>query len=222
MFPLRDAQPSSSRPIVTIVLIVVNVLVFLFEASLEPYSLAHFIETYGLVPARFEWRDLGTSMFLHGSWMHLLGNVWFLWIFGDNVEDVMGHGRFVVFYVLCGAAAALGQTVINPASTLPMVGASGAIAGVMGAYIVKFPHARILTLVFILFFITTIEVPALVMLGYWFLIQFFSGVGSIASTEATRGGVAWFAHVGGFVAGVVLLKVMGSKRPYSHRRDLQW
>ncbi len=222
MFPLRDAQPSSSRPVVTILLVVVNLIVFLFEASLEPYSRAYFVETYGLVPARFQWRDLLTSMFLHGSWMHVLGNMWFLWIFGDNVEDVLGHGKYLLFYLLCGAAAALGQTAINPDSTLPMVGASGAIAGVMGAYIVRFPHARILTLAFIFFFITTFEVPAVVMLGYWFLIQFFSGVGSIASTKATQGGVAWFAHVGGFIAGVVLLKVMGGKRPYSRRRDLHW
>ncbi len=222
MFPLRDAQPSYSRPVVTVLLIIVNVVVFLYESMLDPYSLNHFIESYGLVPASFHISSLFTSMFLHGGWMHVLGNVWFLWIFGDNVEDVLGHGKFLMFYLLSGVAAAAGQALVNPASEVPMVGASGAIAGVMGAYIVKFPHARILTLVFIFLFITTVEVPAVLMLAYWFIIQLFSGVGSIARTEATQGGVAFFAHIGGFIAGMALIKIMGTKQPYRRRRDLSW
>ncbi|MFB3826668.1 MAG: rhomboid family intramembrane serine protease [Bryobacteraceae bacterium] len=222
MFPLRDAQPSYSRPVVTVLLIIVNLVVFLYESMLDPYSLNHFVEVYGLVPANLHLTSLFTSMFLHGGWMHVLGNLWFLWIFGDNVEDVLGHGKYLMFYLLSGVAAAAGQIIVNPDSGVPMVGASGAIAGVMGAYIVKFPHARILTLVFIFLFITTVEVPAVLMLAYWFIIQLFSGVGSIARTHATQGGVAFFAHVGGFVAGMVLVKVLGTKQPYRRRRDLTW
>ena len=162
-------------------------------------------------------------MFLHGGWMHVLGNMWFLWIFGDNVEDILGHGKYLLFYLLCGVAAALGQTAVSPDSTLPMVGASGAIAGVMGAYIVRFPHARILTLVFIFFFITTFEVPAVVMLGYWFVIQFFSGVGTIAQHARHTGR-------GGLVRARGRLHRRGGaaenhgqqSTAYSRRRDLHW
>jgi membrane associated rhomboid family serine protease len=222
MFPLRDAQPSSSRPAVTIVLIAINALVFLFETSLDDYSRNLLIEMYGVVPGRLYLPSVLTSMFLHGGWMHLLGNMWFLWIFGDNVEDALGHFKYLIFYLLCGVAAAVAHIVLNPFSDVPTVGASGAIAGVMGAYLVKFPRSRILTLVFIFFFITTIEVPAVVMLAYWFVIQIFSGVGSIARTHITEGGVAWFAHVGGFLAGVILVKVMGTHEPYRRRRDLHW
>ncbi len=222
MFPLRDAQPSYSRPVVTVLLIIVNLVIFLYEAMLDPFSRNHFIEVYGLVPDSLRLSSLLTSMFLHGSWMHVLGNMWFLWIFGDNVEDVMGHGKYLLFYLLCGVAAAAGQMVINPGSDVPMVGASGAIAGVMGAYIIKFPRARILTLVFVFVFITTFEVPAVLMLAYWFIIQLFSGVGSIARTHTSEGGVAFFAHVGGFLAGMLLIKLMGAKQPYRRRRDLTW
>src|SRR5574340_784161 len=222
MFPLRDAQPSYSRPVVTVLLIIVNLVIFLYEAMLDPFSRNHFIDVYGLVPDNFRLTSMLTSMFLHGSWMHVLGNMWFLWIFGDNVEDVIGHGKYLLFYLLCGVAAAAGQTVINPGSDVPMVGASGAIAGVMGAYIIKFPHARILTLVFVFVFITTFEVPAVLMLAYWFIIQLFSGVGSIARTHTSEGGVAFFAHVGGFLAGMLLIKLMGAKQPYRRRRDLTW
>ncbi len=222
MFPIKDAQPSYSRPVVTMLIIAINVLVFLYEVSLEGYGLNHFIETWALVPAHFEASRVITSMFLHGGWMHLLGNMWFLWIFGDNVEDALGHGKYALFYLLTGVAAALGHVVLNPDSAIPTVGASGAIAGVMGAYIVKFPHSRILTLVFIFFFITFVQVPAGVMLAYWFLIQLLSGVGSIARTQASAGGVAWFAHVGGFIAGMVLIKVMGTRKRYSRRRDVYW
>jgi len=220
MFPLRDTQPSYSPPVVTITLIVINLLVFLFEFSLGPGGRRVLLETYGLVPDQFRFSSVITSMFLHGGWMHVLGNMWFLWIFGDNVEDLLGHAKYLLFYLLCGIAAALGQILSSPYSTVPMVGASGAIAGVMGAYLIKFPRSRVVTLVFILFFITTIEIPAPIMLAYWFIIQLFSGLGSIARTNVTEGGgTAFFAHVAGFIAGIILVKVMGTTSRYNRRRD---
>jgi rhomboid family protein len=222
MFPLKDTLRSYSRPVVTISLIAINVLVFLYEVSLDPFSRNEMLFAHGLVPDHFRVISIFTSMFLHGGWLHVLGNMWFLWIFGDNVEDVLGHGKFLMVYLLCGVAAAMAQVTLSPDSRLPMVGASGAIAGVMGAYLVKFPHARILTLVFIFFFVTTVDVPAVLMLVYWFLIQVFSGVGSIGAASTSEGGVAWFAHVGGFVAGALLMKVLGTREPYSRRRDLRW
>src|SRR6185369_9979848 len=159
MFPLRDRQPSYSKPAVTIFIIVVNLLVFLFEFSLDDYSRNAFINTFGLVPDRFHTLNVLTSMFLHGGWMHVLGNMWFLWIFGDNIEDILGHGKYLLFYLLCGAAAGMTQYLANPDSRIPMVGASGAIAGVMGAYMIKFPHSRIRTAVFFIFILFT-EIPA--------------------------------------------------------------
>ncbi|MCL4401137.1 MAG: rhomboid family intramembrane serine protease [Acidobacteria bacterium] len=222
MFPLKDTQPSYSKPLVTLGLIAANILIFLYEFSLDPYSLNHFIGNYGLVPDRFHAYQIMTSMFIHGGWLHVLGNMWFLWIFGDNVEDALGHGKYLIFYILCGTAAAFVQLAASMGSSVPTVGASGAIAGVMGAYIVKFPQSRILTLVFIFFFITTFEVPAVIMLAYWFLIQLFSGVGSIGYSNLSQGGVAWFAHVGGFLAGMALIKIMGTRRRYSRRRDIYW
>ena len=222
MFPLRDTQPSYSRPVVTVLLIVVNILVFLFEFSLDDYSRNAFISAYGLIPDRFAWQSVLTSMFLHGGWMHVLGNMWFLWIFGDNIEDILGHGKFLGFYLLCGVAAALAQTLLNPYSRIPMVGASGAIAGVMGAYMVKFPRARIETIVLVVFFITRFDVPAWFMLIYWFATQVLSGVGSIGYTQASQGGTAFFAHIGGFIVGMILIKVMGTRERYTRRRDLYW
>ena len=222
MFPLKDTQPSYSRPVVNILLIAVNLLVFLFEYSLGPRTLNAFIEYYGLVPDHFQVSRVFTAMFLHGGWMHVLGNMLFLWVFGGRIEDLLGHGKYLVFYLLCGIVAALGQTVADPYSTIPMVGASGAIAGVMGAYLIKFPRARILTLVFIVFFVTTIEIPAPIMLGFWFVTQLFNGLGSIARTHVSQGGTAFFAHIGGFVAGMALVKVMGSSDRYNRRRDRYW
>ena len=221
MFPIRDTQPSYSRPYVTMVLIAINLLIFLFEISLDPWSRDAFINTYGLVPDHFLWINVLTSMFLHGGWMHVLGNMWFLWIFGDNIEDILGHGKYLAFYLASGAVAALTQTMLSPDQRVPMVGASGAIAGVMGAYIVKFPHSRILSLVTIVFFFTTIEVPAWIMLIYWFGIQFVSGVGSIAS-HSSGGGVAFFAHVGGFVAGAAVVNLLAPRDRYTRRRDIYW
>jgi membrane associated rhomboid family serine protease len=222
MFPLRDTQPSYTRPYVTITLIVINVMVFLFEVSLDGWSRNAFVATYGLVPENFSVFNLVTSAFLHGGWMHLLGNMWFLWIFGDNIEDILGHGKYLIFYLVCAAVAGITQTFLTTDPRVPMVGASGAIAGVMGAYIVKFPHARILSLVTIIFFFTTVEVPAWVMLIIWFVTQFFNGVGTIAYSHASQGGVAFFAHVGGFVAGALLISTLSTKRRYSNRRDLYW
>ena len=223
MFPLRDTQPSYSKPVVTILLIVVNILIFLFEFSLDPYTRNALISVYGLVPDHFRLTTVFTSMFLHAGWLHVLGNMWFLWIFGDNIEDILGHAKFLLFYLMCGVAAALAQFLADPFSRIPMVGASGAIAGVMGAYMVKFPRARIVTFVFVLFFITTIDVPAWLMLIYWFLLQLFGGVGSIAASQYSHvGGTAFLAHVGGFIAGIALIFLLGTRRPYYRRRDLYW
>jgi len=219
MIPLRDVIPSRTTPYVTISLIVVNVLVFLYEFSLAD-RVNEFIIAFGLIPAAFSWATLLTSMFLHGGFLHVAGNMLYLWIFGDNVEDRFGHGRFLVFYLLCGSVAALAQTIMSPDSVIPMVGASGAIAGVMGAYFVMYPHSRIVTLLPIFIFIQLIEVPAIFFLGIWFLMQFLSGVGSIA-TAASRepaGGVAFWAHVAGFAAGVGGVFVF--RRP--ERQRIEW
>jgi len=222
MFPLRDTQPSYSKPVVTILLIVVNILVFLFEFSLDPETQNAFIAAYGLIPDQFHFFNVITSMFLHGGWMHVLGNMWFLWIFGDNIEDILGHGKYILFYLLCGAVAALAQVAVSPNSRIPTVGASGAIAGIMGAYMIKFPHSRILSLVTIVFFFTTVEIPAWIMLIYWFVIQFFSGVGTLGASQSSQGGVAFFAHIGGFIAGIALISVMGPRQRISSRGDLDW
>ena len=223
MFPIRDTQPSYSRPVVTTLIIALNVAVFLYEITLDPFSQHHFEQAYALVPARFHFLSIVTSMFLHGGWMHIIGNMWFLWIFGDNVEDFLGHTKYVVFYLVCGIAAAMTQVFFSTGSRVPIVGASGAIAGVMGAYLIKFPHSRIVTLVFILFFVTTIEVPAVLMLLYWFFIQLVSGVSTMGYSQLSRqGGVAFFAHVGGFVAGMILVTVMGTRQKYARRQDLNW
>ncbi len=223
MFPIRDTQPSYSRPVVTTLIIALNVAVFLYEITLDPFSQHHFEQLYALVPARFHFLAVLTSMFLHGGWMHIIGNMWFLWIFGDNVEDFLGHTKYLIFYLVCGIAAAMTQVFFSTGSRVPIVGASGAIAGVMGAYLIKFPHSRIVTLVFILFFVTTIEVPAVLMLLYWFFIQLVSGVSTMGYSQLSRqGGVAFFAHVGGFVAGMILVTVMGTRQKYARRQDLNW
>jgi membrane associated rhomboid family serine protease len=222
MFPIRDTQPSNSRPIVTILIILANVMVFIHEISLDPYSRNYFVAHYALVPAHFHARALLTSMFLHGGWMHIIGNMWFLWIFGDNVEDILGHAKYLIFYVLCGLAAGMTQVFFSIGSRLPMVGASGAIAGVMGAYLIKFPHSRIVTLVFIFIFFTTIEVPAVLMLLYWFFIQLVSGVETAGYSHLYQGGTAFFAHVGGFIAGMILVGLMGTRQKYMRRRDFNW
>ena len=203
MIPLRDVIPSRTTPYVTIGIIILNCLAFLFELSLSQRMLQPFLMMYGVVPALFSWPTVLTSMFLHGGWLHIAGNMLYLWIFGDNVEDRLGHGRFLVFYLLSGTVAALAQVLTSPGSTVPTIGASGAIAGVMGAYFVLFPHSRVLTLVPLLVFWEIIEIPAIFFLGIWFLMQLFSGVGSLAVSSASSGGIAFWAHIAGFVAGLV-------------------
>jgi membrane associated rhomboid family serine protease len=203
MIPLRDVIPSRTTPYITITIIVLNALAWLLELSMNERTLTQFLYVYGVVPAAFSAPTLITSMFLHGSWSHVIGNMWYLWIFGDNVEDRLGHGRFIVFYLLCGIAAAMGQILMDPSSELPTIGASGAIAGVMGAYFVLYPHSRVLTLIPWIF-IQIVEVPAIILLGFWFLMQFLSA-GAIAVTANSHGGggVAFAAHVAGFLVGVI-------------------
>src|SRR5919109_1019436 len=216
MIPLRDVIPSRTTPVVTIAVIALNSVVFLYQFLLGP-AVESFVVKWALVPAAFSWITLVTSMFLHGGFLHFAGNMLYLWIFGDNVEDRMGHGRFIAFYLLCGAAAAFTQTITDPQSVIPMVGASGAIAGVMGAYFVLYPRSRILTLVPIFFFIQLVEVPAIFFLGVWFLWQFLQGVGSLATAglREPAGGIAFWAHIAGFVTGVGT--VMLFRRPERQR-----
>jgi membrane associated rhomboid family serine protease len=213
MFPLRDVIPSRTTPVVTVIIIALNVLAFLFEQSLGPRGLDEFIRAYGFVPAQFAWVTILSSMFLHGSWFHLGGNMWSLWIFGDNVEDRLGHARYLGFYLLCGVLATLAHAWSNPASLVPTVGASGAIAGIMGAYFVLYPHSRVLTLIFIVFYVNIVEIPAVVFLGFWFLMQLVSGVGSLAASSTEAGGIAFWAHVAGFAVGAGLVKLLA--RPQS-------
>ena len=201
MFPVSDVIPSRTVPFVTVGLIAVNALVFLYQLSLGPTELSVFVGAYAVIPAWFWAPSLITSQFLHAGWMHVIWNMVYLWIFGDNVEDRLGHVWYLVFYLGAGAAAALLQVLFNPFSSLPMVGASGAIAGVMGAYFVLYPQSRVLTAIFILFFFDLVEIPAVFFLGIWFLMQLLSGVGSLGVSNAAGGGTAFWAHVGGFVAG---------------------
>ena len=228
MFPYRDDNPTLATPIVTFLLIGANVVMWVLVQGMgaEP-SLSRSVCELGLIPGEFlgrvpqgatvpmgphtvcvigdeqTWFTPLTSMFLHGGWFHLIGNMWFLWVFGNNVEDSMGHLRYLAFYVLCGLAAAAAQTFIHPSSSIPMVGASGAISGVMGAYIVLYPRVRVHMIVILAIFITRIVVPAYLMLGYWFLLQLVGG--GLAS--ASEGGVAFWAHAGGFVAGALLIQI---------------
>jgi rhomboid family protein len=218
VIPLRDIIPSRTRPVVTVGLIVVNVLVFLLQSSLSERDDELFVATFGLVPAFFSISSIFTSMFVHAGLAHLGGNMLFLWIFGDNVEDRVGHGRFLVFYLLCGTTAALAQVGFDPGSQVPMVGASGAIAGVMGAYLVLYPHSRILML--FPFPPILFELPAVFFLAIWFVVQFLNGVGALAEMGARNlsGGVAFWAHVVGFVTGLLLIVVM--RRP--ERQTVDW
>ena len=232
MLPIRDDQPRYSVPWVTRFLIVLNLLIFLFEATLDDRSLNLLIAQFAVVPSHVAAFLAGsptyplpailvpflTSLFLHGSWMHVLGNMWFLYIFGDNIEDYLGHFKYLVFYVLAGLFAMGTQVAIYPHSNLPTVGASGAIAGVLGAYFILYPRARVLTW----FFVFVFYIPAWIMLGYWFVLQFLSGAVtlSVARTGRDVGGVAVWAHVGGFVAGLVMIKVFSERQrrsPYAYR-----
>ncbi|HEY4492627.1 MAG TPA: rhomboid family intramembrane serine protease [Acidobacteriota bacterium] len=224
MFPLKDTIPSKTFPFVNIGLIVLNILIFIYEFLLGRQAEA-FIYEFGLTPVRFYWGlqhdftdaliPVFTSMFLHGGWFHVLGNMWFLYIFGDNVEDRCGHFGYFVFYLLCGIGAALSQTVFFPRSTVPMVGASGAIAGVLGGYFLLFPHSRVLTLVPIFVFLQVMEIPAVVFLIFWFVVQFIQG----SMTSSAQGGVAWWAHIGGFIVGMILIFFFRRREP---RRTPYW
>ena len=215
MLPIKDDVPSRTFPAVTVLLIVVNVIVFIWEISRGRVGLTQVAQDYGFVPGYLTAHASGvevptgrvffplfSSIFLHGGWLHLIGNMWYLWIFGDNVEDRMGHFRYLVFYLVCGLASGLVQLFIYPSSPLTIVGASGAIAGVMGGYLLLYPFARVVTLFFFFFFVQIIEIPALFFLGFWFVFQFLSGSLSLAGEG---GGVAWWAHIGGFVCGALLV-----------------
>ncbi len=213
MFPIRDHNPSSKLPVITLLLIGMNAVAFFIE--LRSPNLDAFLQQYALVPALVDfshpatlWPFL-TSMFLHGGWLHILSNMWFLWIFGDNVEATLGHFKYLAFYIICGLAAAILQFTVTPGSEIPMLGASGAIAGVLGGYLVLFPQSQIETLVTSFGgYLRTINVPASFMLLYWFGTQLFAGVGSIAVGMHESGGVAFFAHIGGFAAGWIIMKVV--------------
>ena len=201
MFPLSDVIPSRTRPVVTISLIALNTLLFLYQLQLDDQALQDLVFDLGVIPAHLSYRDILTSMFLHGDFLHFLGNMVFLWIFGDNVEDRAGHGGFLLFYMGTGGMAALTQVFANPTSVVPMIGASGAIAGVMGAYFVLYPHSRILTAVFLVVFLDIIEIPAIFFLGVWFLLQVVHGT---LSAGVDGGEVAFWAHAGGFASGLLI------------------
>jgi membrane associated rhomboid family serine protease len=227
MIPLRDDQPRFSTPYVTYFLIALNLIIYYFQSQLAPEAFQNLIFQFGFTPADVAELFTGTgslrlpsvllpfltSMFLHGNWWHVIGNMWFLWIFGDNIEDHMGHGRYLLFYFLSGIAAAAAQVVLTPHVVVPTVGASGAIAGVLGAYFILYPRARVLTWFPPIFFF---YLPAWVMLGFWFALQFFSGAATNTASYSQSGGIAFWAHVGGFVAGIILVKIL-PERPQRYR-----
>ena len=234
MFPLRDTIPSRRAPVVTWGLIALNCLVFAYQLTVPEGSLPRFFHLWGVVPARFSspgWAaEAGypqslalpffTSMFLHGGFFHLLTNMWTLWIFGDNVEDRMGRLRYLAFYLLTGLAAGLVHWITNLDSTVPTIGASGAIAGVLGAYLVLFPRARVVTLVPLFFWPLFFEIPAVVYLGFWFVSQLLSGASALASGAAGAGGIAWWAHIGGFLAGFALHRLFLGRRATARPADV--
>lgn len=211
MIPLRALLYRRGVPIVTVVLIALNTIVFLYEISMPPYWRNLFVEHYGLIPDRLAPITFITSMFLHGGWLHLIGNMWFLWVFGSHIEDALGGAKYLVFYLLSGIASASVQFFVLLGDNTPTIGASGAIAGIMGAFLILYPRVRVVTLIFIFFFVTTFDIPAAYMLLYWFVLQFISGIGAL--TSISRGqGIAWFAHVGGFLAGILMIRLFGSRR----------
>ena len=226
MIPLKDDNPTRSFPFVTIAVIVLNLAVFVWELLLQQQArLQPAIGALAVIPARLTgmdpldpalWADTGVrlvaAMFLHGGILHLAGNMIYLWIFGNNIEDIMGHGRFLAFYLLTGACASLAQILASPDSTVPMIGASGAISGVLGAYLILYPAARVLTLVFFVFFVRVVPFPAVIVLGVWFLIQVVNA-GQALPGRIAAGGVAWMAHIGGFLAGIVLVLLFRRRRP---------
>jgi membrane associated rhomboid family serine protease len=221
MLPLYDTVRSRKFPLINVTLIAANVLAFLYELQLSSSELKNFIYTWGLIPAHLTsdpataWVTIFTAMFLHGSWIHLLGNMWFLYIFGDNIEARLGGVRYLIFYLLSGVAAVFLQTYLLSTSQDPMIGASGAIAGVLGAYLVSFPRSRIASLVPILFIFTIVEIPAVIFLIFWFLIQVYSGL--FVMQGASASGIAWWAHIGGFVFGVITVPFFARRPAYRNR-----
>lgn len=233
MIPLRDENPTRTVPYVVFALIIINAIVFVYNGTLTPGAHAP-LSGFELVPRELTtgrnfgmpsvapaWLTIFTSMFLHANLLHVAGNMLYLWIFGNNIEDRLGHFKFLVFYLVCGLAAALGQVVMDPNSAVPMVGASGAIAGVLGAYLVLFPGARIINLVFLFVFIQVVVLPAYIVLGFWFALQLINGL-IFSSGMTPGGGVAYAAHVGGFLAGVVLIYLFGGGRLAGRQRLREW
>jgi membrane associated rhomboid family serine protease len=213
MIPLRALLRRNNPAAMTLLIILLNVLVYLWQFTQTPYRESVFIQHYAMVPDHLRIASLLTSMFLHGGWVHLIGNMWFLWVFGSHIEDVMGAPRFLLFYLSCGVTSAAVQLAMTLHSPVPTLGASGAIAGVMGAFLVLYPRVRVHTLIFIIFFVTTVEIPAAFMLIYWFVIQLVSGLFS-SGAFSDSGGTAWFAHVGGFLAGLLLIRLFPNTRRY--------
>jgi membrane associated rhomboid family serine protease len=213
MIPLRALLRRNNPSTMTVIIIALNVFVFLWTLTQPSYRQNLFIEHYAMVPDHLRLTSLVTSMFLHGGWWHLIGNMWFLWVFGSHIEDVMGAPRFLLFYLTCGVVSAAVQLALSLGSPIPTLGASGAIAGIMGAFLVLYPRVRVTTLIFIIFFVTTVEIPAAFMLIYWFVIQLVSGLFSSGAFNDS-GGVAWFAHVGGFLAGLFLIRLFPNTRRY--------
>lgn len=222
MFPIWDDVPTKKFPLITVILIALNSMMFFYQLSLGgkfnefiysmgllPFEITHHIDLFPAGPSLI-YLTIFSSMFMHGSIVHLLGNMLFLWIFGNNVEDYLGRKKYFLFYLICGIAAACTQIVFNPDSKVPMVGASGAIAGVLGAYSMLFPRAKITTVIIFIFFIRLIKLPAIIVLGFWIIYQFLYGISSLAATTG-EGGVAWFAHIGGFITGIILIKLF---KPY--------
>ncbi len=224
MFPYKDDNPSNTFPLVTIAIIVLNIVVFILQ-MLSGTDGRQIVYAYGAIPYNIITMQtsptqpihpaltLFTSMFMHGGLFHIFGNMLYLWIFGNNIEDRLGHFRFILFYLFCGIAAAVSHALIAPSSTVPMIGASGAISGVLGAYLLLFPYARIHTLIFLGFFVQTIQIPALIVIGFWAIIQVVSGL--TAQGIRNQGGIAWFAHVGGFIAGLITIKLWQPRRSKS-------
>ena len=227
ILPIKTSQARYTVPVVTLVIILLNVLVFVHQVQLEwldPRGFNRFMRLYSLRPASLLTHPMGllTSMFLHAGVLHILGNMLFLWVFGTAVEDVLGHFKYLIFYLVCGVIAGLSQVAIDPFSHVPMLGASGAIAGVMGAYLLKFPRSSVVML-FWLLFIFTFDLPAWAVLIYWFLLQLLNGVGSIGESQyAQMGGTAFFAHIGGFVAGLVLMRMFGPRERRWRAEDYSW
>lgn len=240
MIPIKDDIPSRSYPIINVALIVINVIAFLFELSLGD-KLELFIRTYGVIPIKYFYEGirfddgsvlyfsmseriipLFTSMFLHGGWLHLISNMLYLWIFGDNVEDRMGHLRYLLFYILCGLAAAGAHILTNAESEIPTIGASGAIAGVLGGYMMLYPYARVVVVIPILFFWDVMKLPALFVLGFWFITQLFQGTLALSVETTATGGVAWWAHIGGFIFGMIIVNLFKQKSRKPTYRDIWW